>query len=65
MAISAQGVIQEVGGVSCVATTLFGLSTDSKPTIGVGNGTAFIEMDTGKLWFFDAANQTWREWGGE
>ncbi len=52
-----------------------GLSTDTKPTsqadmrtLGIGypvlrNGSTFIEIDTGKLYFFDAANATWREWG--
>lgn len=42
--------------------TLFGLSTDSKPT-NVGNGSTFIEMNTGKIYFFDAAGSTWRAWG--
>lgn len=41
----------------------FGLSTDTKPTEGVGNGSAFLEMDTGKIYFYDAENTTWREWG--
>ena len=41
----------------------YGLSGDSKPTDGVLNGMAFIEMDTGKLYFFDAYNATWIEWG--
>lgn len=42
---------------------LYGLSTDAKPTYRISNGTAFIEMDTSKLYFFDAANAQWREWG--
>ncbi len=42
----------------------YGLSTDTKPTgITGGNGSAFVEMDTGKLYFYDADNDTWREWG--
>ena len=42
--------------------TFFGLSTDSKPT-DVANGSCFLEMNTGKIYFYDAANSTWREWG--
>lgn len=38
-----------------------GLSTDTKPTEWVANGSMFIEMDTSKLYFFDAAAATWRE----
>lgn len=41
--------------------TLYGLSTDEKPTYRISNGTAFVEMDTHKIYFFDAANATWRE----
>ena len=40
-----------------------GLSTDTKPrTINgklIGNGSAFIEMDTQKVLFYNADNQTW------
>lgn len=36
------------------------LSTDTKPT-GVANGSCIIEMDTGKIYFFDAENGQWRE----
>ena len=46
------------------STTMFGLSTDTKPTTGVVNGSAFIEMDTGTIYFFDAAGSQWIEWGG-
>lgn len=43
--------------------TLVGLSTDTKPD-NVGNGSAFIEMDTGKIYFFNAAEGGgWIEWG--
>ena len=45
------------------STTMFGLSTDTKPTgSGVVNGSAFIEMNTGKIYFFDAAGDQWLEW---
>jgi len=44
----------------------FGLSTDDpKPIDGVLNGMTFIEMDTGKIYFFDEDNGTWCEWGGQ
>ena len=39
-----------------------GLSTDSKPEISE-NGSAFIEMDTGKLYFYDASGEQWLKWG--
>lgn len=44
-------------------TTLFGLSTDTKP-LDVNNGTCFIEMDTSVIYFYDAANEEWHEWNG-
>ena len=47
------------------STTIFGLSTDTKPTTGVVNGSAFIEMDTSTIYFFDAAGNEWLEWGAE
>lgn len=37
------------------------LSTDTKPTY-VSNGSKLMEMDTSKLYIFDEANKTWREW---
>ena len=44
---------------------LRGLSTDTKPTkIGdktIGNGCAFVEIDTGKIVFFDAESEEWKE----
>ena len=45
------------------STTMFGLSTDTKPTTGVINGSAFIEIDTSTIYFFDAAGNQWLEWG--
>lgn len=42
-----------------------GLSGDAKPTrTDMANGSQFIEMNTSKLYFWDATNSTWREWGG-
>ena len=39
---------------------LRGLSTDTKPT-DADNGCIFIEMDTGKIYFYDAENKQWKE----
>lgn len=36
------------------------LSTDTKPTI-YANGSIVIEMDTGKVYMFDEANESWIE----
>lgn len=30
-----------------------GLSTDTKPTTGLCTGSEFLEVDTGKIWYFD------------
>ena len=40
---------------------MFGLSTDEKPTEGVTNASTFYEMDTGKIYLFDAENKVWIE----
>jgi len=42
--------------------TLVGLAADDKPTdYSIGNGSLFIEMDTKKIYFYDAAGTQWRE----
>ena len=61
--VTAQNEIQLQNGVYIGATTFYGRSTDSKPTTGVANGSIFMEMDTGKIWFYDAAGAQWLEWG--
>lgn len=38
-----------------------GLSTDTKPTENITNGTTFIEIDTGKVYMFDIENEEWKE----
>lgn len=63
MITSADG-LQLINGKYCRAVTLFGLSTDTKPTEEVGNGSVFIEIDTSTVYFFDSANAVWREWEG-
>lgn len=38
------------------------LSTDTKPTTGIANGSKLLEMDTSTLYVFDEENETWRAW---
>ena len=64
--ISISQTVQYIDNKACVISTYYGLSTDTpKPTEGVGNGSAFIEMDTSKVYFFDVDSSTWLEWGAE
>lgn len=56
--------LQIVGSINTINVTFYGLSTDAKPTEGVGNGSCFIEMDTGKGYFFDVENIQWHEQSG-
>lgn len=48
-----------------IIAELRGLSTDTKPTkYGeryIDNGSVFIEIDTGKIFFYDLASETWKE----
>ena len=37
---------------------LYGLSTDTKPA-NVSNATMFVEIDTGKIFFFDEEAKKW------
>ena len=39
------------------------LSTDTKPTTGIMNGSMLIEVNTGKLYVFDESASTWNEIG--
>lgn len=38
-----------------------GLSTDTKPTENIPNGSVFIEIDTAKGYLFDGENKRWYE----
>lgn len=38
------------------------LSTDTKPTEDMINGSQLLEMDTSKPYFFDEENGEWKEW---
>ena len=40
---------------------LRGLSTDTKPTEGIPNGSSFLEMDTGNVYMWDDENKQWRQ----
>lgn len=37
------------------------LSTDTKPTEGIHNGSTLIEIDTGKKFLFDEVASAWNE----
>ena len=41
-----------------------GLSTEEKPTEGLATGSLFIELDTGKVYYFNADTTTWAVFGG-
>lgn len=51
-----------------ITVELRGLSTDTKPTEydgkTINNGSTFIEIDTGKIYFYDLESETWIEFGG-
>ena len=38
-----------------------GTSADSKPTENVATGSVFLEVDTGKVFFFNATSGNWVE----
>ena len=40
------------------------LSTDTKPTTGIANGSLCIEIDTGDIYMFDAAGAEWDKING-
>lgn len=48
-----------------ITVELRGLSTDTKPTEinnkTIDNGSTFIEIDTGKIYFYDLENTEWKE----
>lgn len=39
----------------------FCLSTDTKPTDGIANGSILVEIDTGNVFFFNEEASTWVE----
>ena len=50
--------------VTQYGNTYYGNSGDDKPTGTALNGRAFVEMDTSKIYHYDADSQTWYEWCG-
>ena len=41
-----------------------GLSTEQKPTEGLATGSMFIELNTGKVYYFNADTTSWAVFGG-
>lgn len=56
-------MITEIGlYANCSPREYIGLSTDAKPVDGcIPNASIFYEMDTKKLFMFDAQNKKWLE----
>lgn len=48
-------------GDLCKRVEHYGKSTDTKPVDGVNNADIFYEMDTQKVFLFDAENKKWLE----
>ena len=44
--------------------TIYGKSTDVKPTNRIGNGSVFHEIDTSKTYLFDEEHTEWRQVSG-
>lgn len=44
------------------ADVYYGLSTDTKPTGGIANGSVYVEMNTSRLYVYDAASAAWCDW---
>lgn len=48
-----------------IIVELRGLSTDTKPTEingkTINNGSTFVEIDTGKIYFYDLESEEWKE----
>lgn len=54
------GCKEKTHGRHCTNFDMYGLSTDTKP-VDVGNASTFYEMDTKRLYMFDAQNDIWLE----
>lgn len=50
----------ETHGMRKTHYSMYGLSTDTKPT-NVTNASTFYEMDTQKVYLFDETNKVWLE----
>ncbi len=50
-------------GTNIYLKEIYGLQNDTKPTSNLATGSIFIEIDTGKVYFFDEENTRWIESG--
>jgi hypothetical protein len=41
--------------------TIFGASSETKPTTGIITGSVFVEVDTGKAYLYNESSSTWIE----
>jgi len=51
------------GGAKVQEISGFCLSSDTKPTAGIANGSILTEMNTGKIYMFNEAGKAWVEFG--
>ena len=58
--IEVQPVYTETGAMKRIVT-IFGTSSESKPTDGIAFGSSFIEVDTGKAFLFNESTSAWVE----
>ena len=58
---NARASFLDANGQTLKLVNLYGSSADTKPTEGLANGSACVEVDTGKLFLFNEAAQTWVE----
>lgn len=56
-------LIEVKDGAALYAAELYGASTDSKPTVGLANGSIFVEVDTGNIYLFNEAEASWTKLG--
>lgn len=54
---------EQVGNTMFNTATYCCLSTDTKPTTRITNGSMCIEMDTGDIYMFDEDNSQWLKFG--
>ena len=47
------------GNVTQQTAELIGLSTDTKPTENIPNGSTFFEIDTMDVYFYNQATKSW------
>ena len=49
-------------GADAFYSEFAGLSTDTKPVDGIATGSVFVEVDTGKVYFFNEDADAGSEW---